>query len=84
VSSLKAQYAEHVATLAKLKASIAAREKVITLARERVGMREELNANGSLSRALVIEVLSQFETLMTTQAGEQGQLAETDAQMLTL
>lgn len=84
VSSLKSQYAEHVATLEKLKSSITAREKLIKLAKARVAMREELNANGSLSRAMVIEVLSQFETLMTTQAQQQGQLAETDAQMLTL
>jgi len=84
VASLRAQYAEHQATLEKLKSSIAARERLIKLAKERVGMREELNANGSLSRAMVIEVLSQYETLMTTQAEQQGQIAETDSQMLTL
>jgi hemolysin D len=47
-------------------------------------MRTELLAIGSLSRTMVIEVLSQYETLMTTQTGEQGQIAETEAQMLTI
>ncbi len=82
-ASLEAQYAEHVATRNKLTASIKAREKVLALAKERVDMRTQLNEQGSLSRALVIEVLAQYETQVTQQIGEQGQLAETEAQLLT-
>jgi hemolysin D len=83
-ASLVAQYAEHVATRDKLKASIDARERVITLAKERVDMRTTLSSRGSLSRAMVIEVLSQYESLITTNVAEQGQQAETEAQLQTI
>ena len=83
-ASLYAQLAEHSATVQKLAASLKAREKVIALAKERVDMRTTLNEQGSLSRALVIEVQSQYETLVTTQVSEDGQLAETRAQIKTV
>ena len=82
-ASLAAQLAEHYATIQKLSASLKSREKVIALAKERVDMRTTLNDQGSLSRALVIEVQSQYETLVTTQVSEQGQLVETQAQIKT-
>lgn len=79
VASLEAQLTEHEATSSKLRSSIKAREKSLALAKERVDMRSGLNTRGSLSRAMVIEVLSQYETLVTQQVSEQGQLVETDA-----
>jgi hemolysin D len=82
-ASLEAQYAEFVATRDKLTASIKARERVLALAKERVDMRTTLNDQGSLSRAMVIEVLSQYESQVTTQVGEQGQLVETEAHLNT-
>ncbi len=82
-ASLLAQFAEQVATREKLDASLAARSKVIALAKERVDMRTQLNEQGSLSRALVIEVLSQYETQVASQVLEQGQFVETEAQILT-
>lgn len=82
-ASLEAQYAEHTATRDKLTASTKSREKLLALSKERVDMRTGLNEQGSLSRALVIEVLAQYEQQLTQQIGEQGQLAETEAQLLT-
>jgi hemolysin D len=82
-ASLLAQYSEHVATRDKLAASLVARQKVIALAKERVDMRTQLNEQGSLSRALVIEVLSQYESQVAAQVLEQGQLVETEAQIRT-
>ena len=82
--NLLAQLAEKSATRDKLIASTAARERVITLAKERVDMRTSLNDKGSLSRALVIEVLSQYENQITTQVSEKGQLIETEAAIKTV
>ena len=82
-ASLAAQLAEHTATVQKLQASLKAREKSIALAKERVEMRSSLNDQGSLSRAMVIEVQSQYENLATTQVSEQGQLVESEAQIKT-
>ena len=79
-----AQLAERIATKEKLTASIESRAKVIALAKERVDMRTQLNDSGSLSRALVIEVLSQYESQITTQIAEKGQLVETQAAINTV
>lgn len=83
-ASLAAQLVEHTATVQKLRSSLKAREKSIALARERVEMRTSLNDQGSLSRAMVIEVQAQYETLVTTQVSEQGQLVEAEAQIKTI
>jgi hemolysin D len=84
LGSLQAQIAEKEATKERLKASIAARERLIKLSRERVGMREEIETRGAGSRALVIEALQQLETQITTDVGERGQLGETDAAIVSL
>lgn len=91
LAQLRAQRANNLATLAertaardRLKASIEARAKVIALAKERVDMRTSLNEQGSLSRALVIEVLSQYETQVAQQVNDKGQLIETEAAINTV
>jgi hemolysin D len=83
-ANLVAQLAEKNATRDKLESSVKAREKVIALAKERVDMRTTLNDQGSLSRALVIEVLSSYEQLVTQQISEKGQLIETEAAIKTV
>ena len=83
-ANLAAQLAERIATRDKLTASIQSRERVIKLAKERVDMRTTLNDQGSLSRALVIEVLAQYETQVTTQVSERGQLVENEAALKTV
>jgi hemolysin D len=83
-ASLTAQLAERSAARDRLSASIAAREQLLELGKERVDMRETLVNRGALSRAMVIESLQQYITLVTTQVGERGQLAETTASLTTI
>jgi membrane fusion protein, hemolysin D len=83
-ASLSAQHAERTAARDRLVASIAAREKLLALTRERADMRESLIEKGALSRALVIDSLQQHETHVTTQVSERGQLAEAIASVTTL
>ena len=84
LDGLNAQLAEKVATKERLTLTIAAREKLIALAKERVSMRQQLDAMGSGSRAQTIEALQQLETQITTDTGDRGQLIETDAAMGSL
>jgi len=84
IASLKAQLAEKAATKDRLVSTIAAREKLIALAKERVAMREEMDSKGAGSRALIIEALQTYETQITTDVGDRGQLIETDAAMRSL
>ena len=83
-ASLLAQRAERLATFDRLKASIAAREKLIAVNKEHVDMRESLNQSKAASRAQVIETLQQYEAQLTAQAGEKGQLVENQAALITL
>src|SRR3984957_586357 len=84
IANFKAQLSEKLATKDRLTTTIAAREKLIALAKERVDMRQRLDAMGSGSRALTIESLEQLETQITTDTGDRGQLIETDAAMRSL
>ena len=84
IASLRAQLSEKQATKEKLRLSIAARHRLIELSKERVSMREQLDAKGSGSRALIIEAMQQLETHLTTDAGDRGQLLETDAAIASL
>ena len=84
IASLNAQLAEKQATKDRLTTTIAAREKLIELAKERVAMRQKLDTMGSGSRAQTIESLEQLATQITTDTGDRGQLIETDAAMRSL
>jgi hemolysin D len=84
LDSLSAQIDEKGASKDRLKASIAARERLIALHRERVSMRENIETAGAGSRALVIEAMQQLESQITTDVGERGQLIETDAAIRSL
>jgi hemolysin D len=83
-ASLSAQHAERTAARDRLVASIAAREELLALTRERADMRESLIEKGALSRALVIDSLQQHQTQVTTQVSERGQLAEAIVSVATL
>lgn len=83
-ASLKAQLAEKLAAKERLTASINARAKLITLAKEHIVMRQTLEDKGVGSRMLSIEAQQQLETQMTSDAGDRGQLLETDAAIYTL
>ena len=84
IDGVAAQIAEKQATKKRLAASIDARKKVLGLSKERVGMREEIRTRGAGSRALIIEAELQYENFVTTDASERGQLAETDAAIVSL
>jgi membrane fusion protein, hemolysin D len=84
IANFKAQLTEKLATKERLTTTIAAREKLIALAKERVAMRQRLDAMGSGARAQTIESLEQLETQITTDTGDRGQLIETDAAMRSL
>ena len=84
IASFKAQLTEKQATKERLVATIAAREKLIALAKERVEMRQKLDTMGSGSRGQTIESLEQLATQITTDTGDRGQLIETDAAMRSL
>jgi len=84
VNGLKSQLAEKVATKARLESTIAERQKLIALTKERVSMRQKLETLGADSRAQTIEALQQYETELTTDTDERGQLLETGAAMASL
>jgi hemolysin D len=84
INALKSQLAEKVATQARLQSTIAERQKLIALAKERVSMRETLESMGAGSRAQTIEALQQYETQLTTDTDDRGQLLETGAAMASL
>jgi membrane fusion protein, hemolysin D len=79
LDSLKAQAAQTRAAIQRLTESIAAREKLLKLSKERVEMREIIEKKGAGSRSLIIDALEKYETEVTTQVGEQGQLRESSA-----
>ncbi len=79
VASFHAQTAERQAMKRRLQAGIDARQKLLELARERVEMRQEIETRGAGSRAHVIESMQQLQSLLTTDAGERGQLIEVEA-----
>ncbi len=84
IATLKAQLAEKQATKERLASTIAERAKLIALAKERVAMRQQLDAMGAGSRAQTIEALEQYESQITTDTGDRGQLIETEAAMAEL
>lgn len=84
IASLRAQLAEKRATKQRLLANIEARKDLIALGKERVAMQELLRTKGAGSRALVIEAMQQYQSYLVTDAGDRGQLLETDAAMGSL
>ena len=63
---------------------MAEREKLIAIDKEHVDMRESLTQSHTVSRAQVLETLQQYQTHVTAQADEKGQLAESEAALTTL
>jgi hemolysin D len=84
IATLKAQLAEKRATTERLTSTIAARQKLIALAKEHMAMEEKLDSLGAGSRAQTIQAAEQYETQVTTDTGDRGQLIETTAAMVEL
>ena len=77
LQTLDAQALQLAAAEQRLHASIAEREKLLALAQESIQMREKLKDMGAGSRALVIDAQTKYETEMTSQIADKGQLNET-------
>ena len=77
--TLNGQLAQQHATQNRLRASIAEREKLIALSKERAEIREAAEGKGAGSRALIIDALAQYETELVSQVGDEGQLQEATA-----
>lgn len=84
LDNIAAQRTEAEARRKRLAASIDARTKLIALLKERVDTREALDQRGQGYRAKVIDALESFQRETAVLIGDQGQLAEVDAQLLTL
>jgi hemolysin D len=79
IGALKAQAAQTRAAIERLTDSIAARDKLLALTKERVDMRELIEQRGAGSRSQIIDALERHQTEVTTQVGEKGQLHESTA-----
>jgi hemolysin D len=77
LKTLAGQADQQRATERRLVESIAEREKLLALSDERVQMRQKLQNLGAGSRALIIEAQTQYETDLTSQIADKGQLKET-------
>jgi hemolysin D len=84
VASLQAQVAEKLATKERLTMNIDTRKDLIKLGSERVEMRKQLDVKGVGSRAQTIEAMEQFQGYLVSDAGDHGQLLETDAAIHSL
>jgi hemolysin D len=84
IDSFKSQRAEKAATKARLQSTTTERQKLLTLSKERVAMREKLDNLGVGSRAQTIEALQTYETQLTTDTDERGQIIEAEAAMASL
>ncbi|MGY2051720.1 HlyD family type I secretion periplasmic adaptor subunit [Methylobacterium sp. JK268] len=82
--ALVAQIAEKDATQKRFAASIAARERLQAVLKERADMREILVAKAAGTRAAVIDAVQQVEQVAADLAYDRGQLVEAQAAALSL
>lgn len=81
VGSLEGQVKEKTAERDRLRATIDAQQALVATLKERVDMRQTLEASRSESRAKVIDALELMQTQQATLASEQGQIGEIDASL---
>ena len=81
VASLDGQIREKTAERERLKGTIQAQQTLVTTLKERVDMRQTLEATRSESRAKVIDALELLQTQQATLASEQGQIGEIEASL---
>ena len=84
LESLKAQQKEKAAQIARLKTTIASREQLIKILKERVDIRQYIEDSQQGFRARVIDALQEYLRELTGLATDQGQLAEAEASILSL
>ncbi len=81
VGSLGGQVKEKTAERDRLKGTIDAQQVLVATLKERVDMRQTLQATNSESRAKVIDALELLQTQAATLASERGQIGEIDASL---
>ena len=81
IASLDGQVKEKAAERDRLKGTIDAQTQLVATLKERVDMRETLQASKSESRAKVIDALELLQTQAATLAGERGQVGEIEASL---
>jgi hemolysin D len=84
VGSLDGQVKEKKAERDRLGATIQAQLSLVATLKERVDMRQALEASKSESRAKVIDALELMQTQQATLASERGQIGEIDASLARL
>ncbi len=84
VGSLDGQVKEKTAERDRLKSTIDAQQALVATLKERVDMRQTLEATRSESRAKVIDALELMQTQQATLAGERGQIGEIEASLTRL
>ncbi len=84
VASLDGQAKEKSAERQRLKSTIDAQQVLVATLKERVDMRQTLEASRSESRAKVIDALELMQTQQATLASEQGQVGEIEANLARL
>ena len=81
VGSLDGQEKEKAAERDRLKSTIDAQTQLVATLKERVDMRQTLEASKSESRAKVIDALELMQTQQATLASERGQVGEIEASL---
>ncbi len=81
VGSLDGQVKEKTAERDRLQGTIDAQQSLVATLKERVDMRQTLEASKSESRAKVIDALELMQTQAATLAGERGQIGEIAASL---
>ncbi|WP_237479690.1 HlyD family type I secretion periplasmic adaptor subunit [Lichenibacterium dinghuense] len=81
VGSLDGQVKEKTAERDRLKSTIDAQTQLVATLKERVDMRQTLEASKSESRAKVIDALELMQTQQATLASERGQIGEIEASL---
>jgi len=77
--SLKAQLAESIARHDGVLMTVTARNSLLAVLKERVDVRNAIDAQGGGYRAKVIDALQEYEREKTNLASDEGQLIEVDA-----
>ncbi len=81
MGSLDGQVKEKTAERDRLQGTIDAQQSLVATLKERVDMRQTLEASKSESRAKVIDALELMQTQQATLAGERGQIGEIAASL---
>ena len=84
VASLQGQIGENEALKSRLQGSVEARDRLLAIMRERLGMKQELLVKAAGTRAAVLESQQAMESELTNLAYDKGQLLQAEAGSISL